>query len=102
LDEMRRSVELEVRRAYLDRVHAQRSVASTRGNVTLAERALEIAQTRYQAGLTTRLEYAAAALALSRARLTWYQAVHDHKVAMARLHHACGLPGEERQRGMRR
>jgi outer membrane protein TolC len=102
LDELRRSVALEVRQHYLTMVHAQRAVDSSRGNVELAKRALGIAETRYQAGLATRLEYADANLGLSTARLTWYQAIHAHKVAVARLRHACGLSDQDWQRGDRR
>ncbi|MFH0880787.1 MAG: TolC family protein, partial [Lentisphaerota bacterium] len=95
LRELERSVQLQVREAYLDMVHAAESVVASRDNVQLAEKNLEIARTRYQAGLSTYLEFTDTNLALSQARLIWYTALCSHTNALVRLQFACGLTETE-------
>lgn len=90
LDELLKTVLLEVQRAHLDMQHARESVESGQGNIALAEKALAIAETRYDAGLATRLELTESALGVSRAKLVLLRALHDHMNAVARLHSACG------------
>ncbi len=82
---------LEVRQAWLGRGHAHEALAASGGSVALAERALEIAQTRYQTGLSTYLELTDANLALSTARLALLRARHDHAVAGVHVRFACGM-----------
>ena len=53
-------------------------------------RSLDIARARYENGLATALDFADANLALSVARLTRLQALHDHMNALARLRQASG------------
>jgi outer membrane protein TolC len=89
-DELLKAVRLEVRQAYLALEHARQSTAASRDNVALAERALAIAQTQHESGLTTYLEFTDANLALSTARLTRFQALHDRAVAVSAIRYACG------------
>ena len=90
-----RSIELEVRRAYLDMRHARQTVEAARGGVGLAERTLRIARSRHEAGLATQLEFADAAVGLSRARLNLAEAIHGHARAVEDLRYASGMLGEE-------
>jgi outer membrane protein len=91
LSELKRSVTLEVKTYHLDLQRAAEAVAASRDNVALAEKSLAIAQARYDAGLSTYLEFTDANLALSRARLTWYAALHEHMNALALIRYACGI-----------
>lgn len=90
LDEARRAVELDVRKAYLRVVHAGEAVGASRENVALAGKSLEIARTRYETGLTTRLEFNDVNLALKRARLNALRALRDQRQALNDLAFAVG------------
>jgi outer membrane protein TolC len=86
-----RGVELEVTQAFLDLQYARKRVDADEDNVELASRALRISSERYEAGLGTYLEFTDANVALSRARLNYLSAVHQHMNAVARLQHASGI-----------
>ena len=90
LADSERQVALEIQSHYLELRQAAETVAASRETVELAEKSLEIARTRYENGLATSLDYADANLALSVARLTRLQALHDHLNALARLQQASG------------
>lgn len=90
LDELKKAILLEIKQAHLDLQHAQELLTGSRENVLLAEKALSIAQTRYEAGLSTYLEFTETNLALSVARLSHYSATRDYLDAQARLEYACG------------
>ncbi|AKJ64036.1 TolC family protein [Kiritimatiella glycovorans] len=96
LRDLRRQVELEVRTQWLELKRAESLIDSTAKNVTRAERALEIARTRYRAGRGTQLEYTQANLDLSTARLQHVEALRDYADAEARLRYAAGLTRKER------
>ena len=90
LADFERQVALEIQTHWLELRQAAETVAASRETVELAERSLAIARTRYENGLATNLDYADANLALSVARLTRLQALHDHMNALARLQQASG------------
>lgn len=92
-----RAIALEVTQAHLALDHARESVAAMTDAVGLARKALEIARTRYDQGLSTFIEFADANLALSRAALSRLHALRAYRQALADLRQACGgtLPGEE-------
>jgi outer membrane protein TolC len=94
LAELRNAVRLEIRQACLDMESARQRIAATTDNAGLAEKALAIARTRVEAGLSTSLEFAESNLALSTARLACSAALRDHAVAVARLRHAAALPDD--------
>jgi outer membrane protein TolC len=94
LEELERAVELEVRQAFGDMLSAREAVQGGEENVRLAEKALEIARTRFHAGLSTSLEFAESNLALNVARLSLCQSLRDHVNAAARLHYAAGRAEE--------
>lgn len=91
LDDLLRAVELDVRQAWLALRHSEEALAGSEENVRLAQKALEIARTRYDAGLATYLEYTESNLALSTARLTRYAALRAQMNAVLQLRYACGM-----------
>jgi outer membrane protein len=95
LDEFRKTVLLEVKQAYLDLERALETVEAGKGNVAMADKALQISKTRFDAGTATYLEFTDANLALRTAQLTLYSALRDHMNAVARLRYACGIGEKE-------
>ncbi|MBI9020441.1 MAG: TolC family protein [Verrucomicrobia bacterium] len=93
-DNLLRAVSLEVTQAWLDLTAARETIAGATETVTLAEKALEIAKTRYDAGLSTYLEFTDSNLSLNTARLTWFQALEKHRNAVTQLKYAAGILGE--------
>lgn len=86
----RQAAEIEVRQACLALALADESLKAAEEGVTLADKTLEIAETRYGQGLGTFLDLSAANLAKSAAGLNRLQALHDHAVALADLKLATG------------
>lgn len=97
MKETKKRIRLEVTEGYLDMTHALEAIKGSKENMALAEKALSIAKTRYEQGLSTYLEYTETNLALSTAQLTHFQALHAHLCAIARLCYACGLTDEQRE-----
>ncbi len=90
--EIESAVLLEVKQAWLALQQAKEALAASAESVALAERALQIAHTRYDSGLSTYIELTDANLALRTAELTRLQAKHDYAVARARIRFATGIP----------
>ena len=59
-------------------------------NISLAERAYQIANNRYKEGLGSELEVKDADVSLSEARINFTNAVHDYLVAQATLDNLLG------------
>jgi outer membrane protein TolC len=93
LEDFRSTVRLEVRKAFLEMRRAELMVKAAEEAVGLAERALEIAKTRYDAGMSTQIEYSEANLNLSEARLARCSAMHSQMSSVTDLRRACGMPG---------
>lgn len=89
-EDLKRGVRLEVKQAYLDMIAAREVLAGADEGVALAEKALEIARTRFEQGLSTYLEFTDANLALNTARLTRLTALKAHLGAVTSLRYACG------------
>ncbi len=83
-------IDAEVRGAYDAVRTAEATVRSQRENVTLAERGLEIAKARYDAGLMSNLEVLDAQGALTQARLGYYRALHGYALAKLGMSRARG------------
>ena len=90
LRQLRENVRLEVQQSYQALQAARERVEATEATVERAERALEIAQTRFENGLSTQIELNDAELAVTRARTNQARALHDYAVAQARLLAATG------------
>ena len=88
--DMKLGVLLEIKQAALDVGQAVEKVQGGTESVALAEKALNIAKTRFEQGLCTFLEFNDANLALSTARLARWTALRDYNNALCRLRYASG------------
>ena len=93
--DLRRSVELEIRTQWLRGRDSAEVIKSTTESVGLAERALEIARARFDAGVGTNLEVTQANLELSDARLSRFVALYEYMNAVAGMKYAVGILLEE-------
>jgi len=91
-DDLRRSVFLDVKAAWLTMMASREAIKGSEENVELAEKALEIAKTRYDEGLSTYLEFTDSNLSLNTARLIYFQSLEAHLRTVAQLKFAAGLP----------
>ena len=90
LDDTGRRIELEVRTARSNFIEAQEVLESQKKVVEEAEEALRLARSRYEAGTGTQLDVLSAQTALTEARTTEIQALHDYSVARSKLERAVG------------
>ena len=91
LDDKRRGIELEVRTAYSNFMEAREVLETEKKVVEQGEEALRLARARNQAGTGTQLDVLSAQTALTDARTTQIQALHDYEAARARLERAIGM-----------
>lgn len=91
LDDATRRITLEVRTAYSNFIEAREVLESQRQVVDEAQEALRLARARSEAGTGTQLDVLSAQTALTQARSTQAQALHDYDVARSRLQRAVGL-----------
>jgi len=99
LADAERKVELDVRTAYSFFTEAQEVLRSQEKVQESAEEALRLATARAAAGTATQLDVLNAQTALTEARTTQVQALHDYAVAKARLERAMGqgISNDKRQ-----
>jgi outer membrane protein TolC len=90
LDDVSRRIELEVRTAYSNFIEADEVLKSQEKVVEEAEEAVRLAMARNDAGTGTQLDVLSAQTALTEARTTQIQALHDYSAARARLERAVG------------
>jgi outer membrane protein TolC len=90
LDDAGRRIELEVRTAHSNFIEADEVLKSQQKVVEEAQEALRLARARSEAGSGTQLDVLSAQTALTEARTTQIQALHDYSVARARLERAIG------------
>ncbi|PYK59530.1 MAG: TolC family protein [Verrucomicrobia bacterium] len=90
VEDATRRIELEVRSAYSNFIEAKEVLESQKKVVEQAEEALRLANARADAGTGTQLDVLSAQTALTEARSTQVQALHDYAVARARLERAIG------------
>jgi outer membrane protein TolC len=91
LDDKTRGIELEVRTSYSNFIEAREVLDSEKKVVEEAEEALRLARARSEAGTGTQLDVLSAQTALTEARTTQIQALHDYEAARARLQRAIGM-----------
>jgi outer membrane protein TolC len=91
VDDKRRGIELEVRTAYSRFMEAREVLESEKKVVEEGEEALRLATARSDAGTGTQLDVLSAQTALTDARTTEVQALHDYAAARARLERAIGM-----------
>ncbi len=92
LDEaqLREGLEIQLEAALAAYRAARAQIQARRQTVAMAERALDLAETRFANGLATQLEVSDAALLLDQARVNEVQALHDYVQALARLERLAG------------
>jgi len=93
--DLRRTVELEIRTHWLRGRDSAEIINATTESIELAERALTIARTRFDAGLSTNLEVTQSNLELSDARLARFAAFYEYMNAVAGMKYAIGILLEE-------
>ncbi len=91
LDDIGRRIELDVRTAYSNFIEAKEVLESQKKVQEQAEEALRLANARTEAGTGTQLDVLNAQTALTVARSTQIEALHDYSVARARLDRAMGV-----------
>jgi outer membrane protein len=91
LDDMARRIELEVRTAYSNFLEARELLDTQKKVQEEADEALRLARARAEAGTGTQLDVLSAQTALTQARTTEIQALHDYAAARARLQRAVGM-----------
>ncbi|HWI55621.1 MAG TPA: TolC family protein, partial [Bacillota bacterium] len=97
LDDSTRRIELDVRTSYSSFIEAREVLESQTKVLEQAEEALRLATARYEAGTGTQLDVLSAQTALTDARTTQIQALHDYEVARARLERAVGTNVQKQQ-----
>jgi outer membrane protein TolC len=90
VDESGRQIELEVRTAYSNFIEERELLDSQKMVQDQAQEALRLAEARHTAGTGTQLDVLSAQTALTQARTTQVQALHDFGIARARLQRALG------------
>jgi outer membrane protein len=90
VDETSRQIELEVRTAYSNFIEAREVLESQKAVQEEAAEALRLAGLRVVAGSSTQLDLLSSQTALTQARSTSVEALHDYSVARARLQRAVG------------
>jgi outer membrane protein TolC len=90
LEDRGRRIELDVRTAFWNFDEAKEVLKSQEKVVEVAIEALRLARARNEAGTSTQLDVLSAQTALTDARTTQVQALHDYGVARARLERAVG------------
>lgn len=71
-----------------------KNIAYQSRNVRVAEEALALAETRYQNGLLTNLEYMDTQLALTQSRVSYLSSLANYRIAKAKLLQAMGITEE--------
>jgi outer membrane protein TolC len=90
VEESGREIELEARTAYSNFIEAREVLESQKLVREQAEEALRLAEARHVAGSATQLDVLNAQTALTQARTTQVQALHDYAADRARLQRALG------------
>lgn len=90
--QLKSSIELEVRQAYLSMKEAEQRIETTQVAVDKASEDLKIAQTKYYAGAGTNMDVMDAQLALTQAKTNYNQALYDYAANKAKLEKASGSP----------
>jgi outer membrane protein TolC len=90
LADIGRRIELDVRTAFSNLIEAKEVLESQKKVQEQAEEALRLANARSEAGTGTQLDVLNAQTALTIARSTQIEALHDYSVARAKLDRAMG------------
>ncbi len=89
-DQLRESLDPQVAAALAEYRAARSQIRARRETVGMAERALDLADARFESGMSTQLEVSDAALLLDQARVNEVQALYDYVRALAQLERLSG------------
>ena len=92
-EELRLSIEVEVRQAHSSLTEAHELLVASEKVVEQAQESLRLARARLEAGSATQLDVLTAQSALTEARSNHASAQHDYAVAVAQLRRAMGASG---------
>ncbi|MBU2637265.1 MAG: TolC family protein, partial [Bacteroidetes bacterium] len=84
------SIKIQTQNALYRIEQAKKRIEGQDRAIAQAEKGYEIAKSRYNNGLGTQLEINDAELALTQAKVNYYQAVYDYEVAKAELDQLLG------------
>ncbi len=90
LEQLTENARLDVQQSHQALVASREQIEASESNIARAERALEIAQTRFRNGLSTQVELNDAELAVTQARTNFAQALFNYNAARAQLMAATG------------
>ncbi len=90
LEQLTENARLDVQQSHQAMVASGEQIEASESNIQRAERALEIAQTRFRNGLSTQVELNDAELAVTQARTNFAQALFNYNAARAQLMAATG------------
>lgn len=85
------TVAVEVEQAYRNLKRALTQIQARRRTIEQADRALRLADIRFEEGISTQLEVSDARLQLQRARLNYAQSVYDYHIAWIDLERAADI-----------
>ncbi|MCE5194147.1 MAG: TolC family protein [Nitrospiraceae bacterium] len=88
---LKNTIQLNIRQAYLQLLQAEESTTTAELAVKQATENLEIANGRYEAGISSPIEVTDAQVAYSNSKLSHIQALYDYQLALASLEQAMGL-----------
>lgn len=85
LAQLKQGLKLRAESSIIALDDAKERISSRKKTVQLAERALELANASYQAGVINLIDVQAAELSLSESRLAYLQAIYDYQIAKAEI-----------------
>jgi outer membrane protein TolC len=91
---MELGIRVQVQSAFLEALSASQRIEVARSALDQADEGLRIVKNRYQNGLLTIVSLLDAELANQQAKMSYFMALHDYKVAMVRLELAAGIISE--------
>jgi len=92
LDQLKKDIALEVKKAYLTLKSQQKMIETTKRQVAQAQESFDAAQGRYKSGVATMLEVTDAQVSLNNARINLVRAIYDYQIAIFTLKKLIGGP----------
>lgn len=90
LDNLERAIQVEVKQAYLSFLAAKKAIDAAEENVSQANKAFEIIETRYKNGLATNLEVLDTELAYRQSQVNYLTALKTYNTSLAEIYKAIG------------
>ena len=85
-------LKIQIQSIELKMLEARKRIEGQEKNITQAQQAVRIAQTRFKSGVGTQLELLDSQVAMTRAQTNYAQALYDYIIAKAEWQRAVGLP----------